>query len=473
VARSKAPAIDKDKAGPSVAIFANSDLLARESSLSNPVNVALPNVLPSLDPGALGGRESQSQTAQSLRNAAEFVQRASASQQGQLQAIEGNSRFNDLLASGPAPGVPSVASVSAENVFKPIWLDDALVLGRRVSQGKTSLIQGVWLNWAHLRSSLLATIRDLFPEANLEPAPPGTGHEARLLASLPVRLVPGPVSRPPRETWTPIRLTLAFAGIFVMVAAVAIGVLLHGTLSLSERRAAFVSAVTHELRTPLMTFQMYSEMLAEGMIADEGQRRHYLTTLCSEANRLSHLVENVLAYARLERRSARSRIEQVSLRDLMTRVQPRLKDRAALAGLTLTEKVAPDAARAVMHVDITAVEQILFNLVDNACKYGAPQAPENGIGLEAELENSRRVRLRIRDHGPGLHPDAARHLFEPFSKSAQEAAHTAPGVGLGLALCRRLSRSMGGDLRLIPGDKHGACFELTLPVCAPGPTTLG
>jgi K+-sensing histidine kinase KdpD len=72
--------------------------------------------------------------------------------------------------------------------------------------------------------------------------------------------------------------------------------------------------------------------------------------------------------------------------------------------------------------------------------------------------------LRVRDHGRGISAAGAKRLFQPFSKSAHEAAHTAPGVGLGLALCRRLSRSMGGDLRLDGLVQNGACFVLLLPV---------
>src|SRR4030095_14360222 len=109
-------------------------------------------------------------------------------------------------------------------------------------------------------------------------------------------------------------------------------------------------------------------------VTDEKQRRQYLATLCSEATRLSHLVENVLSYARLERRSARERIEEVSLGQLIGRVQPRLTERAAMAGLTLVEQLDATAAHARMQVDVAAVEQILFNLVDNACKYAAPTA---------------------------------------------------------------------------------------------------
>ena len=70
----------------------------------------------------------------------------------------------------------------------------------------------------------------------------------------------------------------------------------------------------------------------------------------------------------------------------------------------------------------------------------------------------------MRDHGPGLPPRAIRRLFRPFSKSAHDAAHSAPGVGLGLALSRRLARALGGDLRLDENGPHGACFVLTLPL---------
>jgi K+-sensing histidine kinase KdpD len=112
-----------------------------------------------------------------------------------------------------------------------------------------------------------------------------------------------------------------------------------------------------------------------------------------------------------------------------------------------------------------AVEQILFNLVDNACKYAAPTATEKKLHLEA-LPDGKFAMLRVRDHGQGISAEGARRLFRPFSKSAHEAAHTAPGVGLGLALCRRLSRSMGGDLRLDRLVQNGACFVLTLPISA-------
>ena len=218
--------------------------------------------------------------------------------------------------------------------------------------------------------------------------------------------------------------------------------------------------------SPLTTFKMYSEMLAGDMVRDEQKQRSYLATLCAEANRLSHLVENVLAYARLERGSARGRIEKITLGDLLRRVEGRLLQRAEQANMRISVDSAPEAFKATVHVDVSVLEQILFNLVDNACKYAAPSATERIIHLEA-LSAGKSAMLRVRDHGQGISAEAARRLFQPFSKSASEAARTAPGVGLGLALCRRLSRSMGGDLRLAAQVREGACFELSLPVLAP------
>jgi signal transduction histidine kinase len=379
------------------------------------------------------------------------------------------------LAPRPTAALP-VTDIAGEGVFKPLWVGSELVLARRVNFADRFVVQGVWLNWTNLRQSLAASVKDLFPSAEVAPViGANTDPQARLLAAIPARLVIGPASLAALPGWSPVLTALVVAWLCVLLAGLAVAMLLHGTVSLSERRAAFVSAVTHELRTPLTTFKMYSEMLAEDMVPDAEKRKSYLSTLCAEANRLSHLVENVLAYARLERGSARSRVERVSLGQLINRVKPRLDQRASQAEMSVVVDSDEKALGTVVHVDASAVEQILFNLVDNACKYAAPTASEKVIHLEA-LPDGKFAMLRVRDHGQGISAEGAKRLFQPFSKSAHEAAHSAPGVGLGLALCRRLSRSMGGDLRLDALVKSGACFVLTLPVSAGGeasPASIG
>ncbi len=395
------------------------------------------------------------------RGAVEFNQRNQAFQQDANTAIQNqaSNSLNDILF--PPTDVGGV-------LMTPFWIDGELILARRVSAGGREYVQGCLLDWPAIKTSLLETVDDLLPNAELEPVRtvPAEG-EARMLAALPARLIPGKmipgrplggISAP--GPLSPILLSLGAAWICVLLAASAVAALLLGVVRLSERRVAFVTAVTHELRTPLTTFQMYTEMLAEDMVPDARQRKHYLNTLRAESVRLTHLVENVLCYARLERGRANGRLEQLTLGQLVQQVEARLAGRAEQAGMQLVVESNDPAAESTIRANVSAAEQILFNLVDNACKYAASDEDKR-IHLTLVADNGA-VELQLRDHGPGFSPAEHRQLFRPFSKSAHEAAHTAPGVGLGLALSRRLARDMGGDLRLDESVTDGACFVLTL-----------
>ena len=426
-------------------------------------------------PGSATNLPSRSRLQPTQRDGLEpsrFARSQIARSAGELQArAQSVQRAFDLnVLNSDASFRPTSRISLTETLMQPLWLGDSLVFARRVVVQGRDYVQGCWLDWPGICRWLLDSVQDLLPDATLEPLRNGTDDpRERMLAALPVRVVPGPTRSDADVFSSPILIALVLAWVGVLGAGVAAAALLRGTLSLSERRAAFVSSVTHELRTPLTTFKMYSEMLADGMVPDPDTQKQYLTTLCSEANRLDLLVENVLTYARLERGSARSRLERVTLGALIGRVKPRLSERARQVGLILQEDGDVSAQATVVQVDVAAVEQILFNLVDNACKYAAPVATEKVIHLEARPVGSgeRFAVLRVRDHGQGIPPDAARRLFRPFSKSANEAARATPGVGLGLALCRRLSRSLGGDLRRDVNVKAGACFELRLPVSRP------
>jgi len=348
-----------------------------------------------------------------------------------------------------------------EGVSRPFWLDGRLLVARRVQVGDQSFVQGCWLDWPQLKERLKTEVADLLPAAELTAVSAAQPIKlSRLLAALPVQLTLPPLS-PPAAAWTPIRVSLLIAWLCVLVTAAAAAILLHGVITLSERRGAFVSAVTHELRTPLTTFRMYAEMLSEGMVADAAQRQQYLETLRIEADRLAHLVENVLQYARLERGRPGKRREDVVLSALLDRCQSRLVDRAAQAEMKL-EMLISDFDRGVtVPTDAAAVEQILFNLVDNACKY-ASQAADKRIHVQVASE-PRWVQIAVRDHGPGISAAGRKKLFRPFSKSVHEAASSAPGVGLGLALSRRLAWELGGRLELRSPAEGGAAFVLTLP----------
>ena len=346
------------------------------------------------------------------------------------------------------------------------WIGDELFLLRPVSGDTRVRAQVVWLDWTELRAWLLARVTDLLPEARLEPAGEGDSFRAedaaRRLAFLPVRLQPGDVPAAFRAAaWSPLRtsLTIAWALAFVGVAALAL--LLAGTVRLSERRAAFVSAVTHELRTPLTTFRMYTEMLSSGMVTDTTKQTHYLDTLRREAERLSHLVENVLSYARLERGRAGRRVEDTTPGELLARIEERLRQRAEQGGLALEIACDDGVAETPLRTDTTAFEQIVFNLVDNATKYARRPDGLGRIVISVARGQRSRTIVRVSDNGPGIPAPVRKRLFQPFSKSAAEAAHSQPGVGLGLALSRRLARDeLGGELRLEQSGPQGTVFCL-------------
>ena len=379
-----------------------------------------------------------------------------ASNAGEWRARQSNVESN--ITAQQAIGEAPFAGMRRGGQMTPVWEGSRLLLVRSVARAAGQYVQGCVLNWGAMKLRLLRTIGDLLPDADLVPVEPGQDADAsRALAAIPAVLSPGTMTAVPGEAASPVIFALAVAWISAITACVSALALLWGALALSARRGAFVSAVTHELRTPLTTFLMYTEMLSGEMVPAE-KRMAYLETLRAEAERLSHLVENVLAYSRLEGNSAKGRVEAVALSELVERACGRLRERAAQAGMELVCD-AGAAAGANVLADRSAVERILFNLVDNACKYASPAA-DRRIHVEATAD-ARCAMIRVRDHGPGISARDARRLFHPFSKSAADAANSAPGVGLGLALSKRLAQSLGGDLTL-EASPEGASFVLKL-----------
>ena len=245
--------------------------------------------------------------------------------------------------------------------------------------------------------------------------------------------------------------TLGLLALYRMV-AVAVG--------FAERQQNFVSAVTHELKTPLTAIRLYGEMLRDGLVPDEGKRRQYFGVITAESERLTRLVNNVLELAKLQRKkqgvtSIAGPIEPV-LREVVDTLEPHARNE----GFEIRVNVPPDLPDA--RFDRDALQQVLFNLIDNAIKY-AKEGAKRLILIEAEQRDGG-VSVSVVDQGPGVSERHLGKVFEPFFRGEPELTRTTKGTGIGLALVRGLVGSMGGEVTVENLAGGGFKVRVSLPL---------
>jgi signal transduction histidine kinase len=213
-------------------------------------------------------------------------------------------------------------------------------------------------------------------------------------------------------------------------------------LAFAERRSNFVSAVSHELKTPLTAIRMYGEILRDGLVDDDTKRGEYYGLIASESERLSRLVDNVLELARIERGERALELTRGDVGPAVREAVSVLSAHAAQRGFTLAFEEKGPLPPVRFHPD--ALKQIVFNLVDNALKY-ARDAADKRVDVTCSASPSG-VNIVIRDRGPGLPPAELTRIFEPFYRAGAELTRRHEGVGLGLSLVKRLVTSMGGTV---------------------------
>lgn len=250
-------------------------------------------------------------------------------------------------------------------------------------------------------------------------------------------------------------------GIFI-VAILSGGSLLLWQARRSENEArqktSFVANVSHEFKTPLTSIRLYSELLEQGRVPDDARRGEYLKTIGRETQRLARLVNNALDFSRLEQGRKKYRREPLDLAAELARLLDTHAPRLIEAGLTLRRELS--AAPLTVTADRDALEQIVLNLLDNACKYA-------GGGGEVTVRLAPRpaggAELRVLDRGPGVPPEHRERIFEKFHRVDDTLTAEKSGTGLGLSIARQLARGLGGDLRFEARDGGGAAFVLELP----------
>ncbi len=244
----------------------------------------------------------------------------------------------------------------------------------------------------------------------------------------------------------------------VLTASTAVrqGVAVLREAQISVSKSDFVSGVSHEMRIPLTTVKMYSEMLEQEVVTEPAQRSKYLRTITQEADRLTRLIENVLDFARISNRRRTYRFEPLEVHELVGEAVAAVERPLAEAGMTV-DRMVPAGLR--LKGDRDALIQLLINLLTNAIKYASG---EKRI-LVTAAEEGGSVRLAVQDFGPGIPPAEQKKVFRPFYRVGGELTRRAPGSGLGLALVREYAEAHGGQVRLESRPGEGARFEVVLP----------
>lgn len=227
----------------------------------------------------------------------------------------------------------------------------------------------------------------------------------------------------------------------------------------ARQKTDFVSNVSHELKTPLTSIRMFSDLLADNPGAPSDKLRRYAEVIASEAARLTRLINNVLNFSRMERGNTGLQKVPLDFRALAAETIEHVRPQLEKSGFTI--EIELPGHPVLVCGDSDALSQVLLNLLSNAEKYGT--APGRPCSLAVSLtENGGRVMLRVADCGPGVPRGHERRIFERFHRAHDTLASGTAGSGLGLTIARRLAEAHGGSLEYAPRDGGGAVFILTL-----------
>ncbi len=221
-----------------------------------------------------------------------------------------------------------------------------------------------------------------------------------------------------------------------------------------EMRNALLSAVSHDLRTPLATITGSATTLREddAMLTPE-QRRDLLEGVVEEAERLERLVANLLEMTRLQSGGVHLKREWVPLEEPIVSALSRLEKRIGERPISVA--VEPDVP--LVSMDALLFEQVIVNLVENALKYTPALSP---IEIQARVRGEK-VELTVADRGPGIPKGSFAAIFDKFHRGVHPEIG---GVGLGLSICRGILEAHGGTIEVANRESGGAVFTLSLPI---------
>ncbi|HUE95564.1 MAG TPA: ATP-binding protein [Longimicrobiaceae bacterium] len=226
----------------------------------------------------------------------------------------------------------------------------------------------------------------------------------------------------------------------------------------NRAKAEFLATVSHELRTPLNAVIGYSELLQMGIAEeDAGKGVEYAKRISVSANHLSQLIEEVLAFSRIESGREEIALAAVPLQEILDEVRVISEPMAAEKQLGF-QFDSPDRP-VEMRTDARKVRQILLNVIGNAIKF----TEEGEVKVEARSSGGRVV-IEVSDTGIGIDPEKIERIFDPFWQVEQGTTRKAGGTGLGLTVTKRYVELLGGEVEIESERGRGSTVHLWLPL---------
>ncbi len=224
--------------------------------------------------------------------------------------------------------------------------------------------------------------------------------------------------------------------------------LMSDQIALSKKRADFISAISHEFKTPLTSILMYSEMLEEGWVTDTEKIKHYSHLITSESNRLSRLITNILTLSNFEHNQWPINPEPTNMTEALEAFMDKYKSTVEERGFIVEVYSTPTAYKYM--IDQEALHHVLLNLAENAIKFSHSSEIKKLIFSLDHRDGD--VYLSIRDFGPGVPKKDLGKIFDDFYRVESEMTRTTKGTGIGLSLVKHLCRAM--DIQLIAENSN-------------------
>ena len=391
--------------------------------------------------------------------------------------------YREMLERWGAPPLPadSLARTESATELWHLWRrGDLPSRGRRLLQREHAPVLALWAGSGESAIASLSTASDL--EQALQPLASAQGLRLSVTGTdgaavfgdtrtgisltpdetrLPfiMRAAPHSTNAEPQESVRRAVIISALSLAFALMAAAAFGLYRATTrqLLLARQQSDFVSAVSHEFRTPLTSMRHLTELLVSRSVTSEERRTQYYELLAHETERLHRMVESLLSFGRIDAGAYPWKLERADIDDIVQSIVQEFRREPVAADHQLVCEV--EEGLPPIRADREALSRALWNLLENAGKYSEAGTP---IRVFARRQGDT-VLVGVGDQGAGIPVGEREKIFEKFVRGADAKRAGVRGVGIGLALVKRIAEAHGGSIRVDSEPGQGSTFTLVLP----------